>query len=115
MKSKIKRAVTDSGSEIKYDDSKPGITNLMTLYNVSTCKTFDEIETEFKGKGYGDFKPVVADAVAEYLRPIREKYFEIRNNNKLLSEILAHGAEEARKQAFKTLRKVYKKIGFVSL
>lgn len=114
VRNKIKRAVTDSGSEIKYDENKPGIANLMTLLSIATGKTYPEIESEFTGKGYGDFKPAVADAVAGYLKPIREKYFEIRNDNKLLTEILANGADLARKQAFKTLRKVYKKVGFVS-
>lgn len=112
--SKIKKAVTDSGSEIKYDETKPGISNLITLYSISSGKSFDEIENEFKGKGYGDFKPVVAESVADYIKPIREKYNEVRNNQKLLEEILTQGSETARKQAQRTLRKVYKKIGFVS-
>ena len=73
--SKIKKAVTDSGSEIKYDESKPGISNLITLYSISSGKSFNEIENDFKGKGYGDFKPVVAESVAEYIKPIREKLY----------------------------------------
>ena len=115
IKNKIKRAVTDSGSEVKYSPDKPGINNLMSLYQVATGKNFKQIETEFIGKGYGDFKSAVADAVADYIRPIREKYFTLRKDETLLKQILASGAEQARRQAFKTLRKVYKKLGFVQL
>ena len=114
IKSKIRRAVTDSGTEIKYDETKPGITNLISLYSIATNKTFAEIEQEFVGVGYGDFKAAVADAMALYLAPIREKYEETRRNEKLLKEILTIGAEKASAQARKTLRKVYKKVGFVS-
>lgn len=115
IKNKIKRAVTDSGSEIKYTKEKPGIANLMTLYQVATDKTFKEIEIEFEGKGYGEFKSAVADAVADYLGPIREKFYEIRKDKNTLNTILKEGADSARKRAYKTLRKVYKKIGFVQL
>ncbi len=114
IKNKIKRAVTDSGSEIKYDEKRSGVANLMTLYHIATGYTFAEIETEFAGKGYGDFKIATGDAVAKYLKPIREKYIEIRSNEKLLKEILTLGAEKANRVAFKTLSKVYKKVGFVS-
>lgn len=114
IKSKIRRAVTDSGTEIKYDETKPGITNLISLYSIATNKNFAEIEQEFVGVGYGDFKAAVADAMALYLAPIREKYEETRKNEKLLKEILTIGAEKASAQARKTLRKVYKKVGFVS-
>lgn len=112
IKSKIKRAVTDSGSEVKYDEAKPGVANLMTLYSIATGKTNAEIEQEFLGAGYGEFKATVADAVAAYLAPVREKYFEIRKNENMLKEILTLGAEKAGMQARKTLRKVYKKVGF---
>jgi tryptophanyl-tRNA synthetase len=111
---KIKRAVTDSDSVVKFDDNKPGVSNLMTLYHVATGKSFADIEKEFDGKGYGDFKAAVGEAVAEYLKPLREKYESIRNDKKYLESVLTEGADKARKQAFKTLRKVYKKIGFVS-
>ncbi len=115
VKNKIKRAVTDSGSEVKFDEAnKPGIANLMTLYSIATGKTFAEIESEFDGRGYGDFKPAVADAVAEFLAPIRERYESIRNDKNKLTEILNYGADKARKTANHTLRKVYKKVGFVS-
>ena len=115
IRNKIKRAVTDSGSEVKMSDDKPGVSNLMTLYHVATGKTYAEIEAEFEGKGYGEFKPAVADAVAEYLRPLREKYTLLRKDEKMLKAVLADGADRARRQAFKTVRKVYKKVGFIQL
>ncbi len=114
VKNKIKRAVTDSGSEVKYDpENKPGVSNLMSIYNAATNKSFEEIEKEFAGLGYGDFKQAVAEALAEYLRPIREKYLELRSDKKTLENVLKRGEEKARRVAAKTLRKVYKKIGFV--
>lgn len=115
IKNKIKRSVTDSGSDVKFSDDKPGISNLITLYSLATGKNIKEIETEFEGKGYGEFKPAVANAVADYIKPVRTKYEELRKDNKYLKEVLANGAEAARRRAFKTLRKVYKKVGFVQL
>lgn len=112
---KIKRAVTDSGTDIKYSSEKPGISNLMTLLSLATNKSFSQIEEEFKSVGYGDFKTEVANSVANWINPIRTRFKEIRANEKQLKEILAFGAESARKQASKTLRKVFKKIGFVQL
>jgi tryptophanyl-tRNA synthetase len=113
IKSKIKRAVTDSGSEVKYDDNKPGVSNLIILYHIATGKTIEQIEQEFAGRGYGDFKPAVADAVAGYISPIRDRYIEIRKDKDYLAKVLKEGAEKASAQASRTLRKVYKKVGFV--
>lgn len=113
IRGKIKRAVTDSGSEIKYDTNKAGIVNLMTLYQIATGMDFKSIESNFSGIGYGEFKSEVGNAVANYLRPIREKYLATRANEKLLKEILAFGAEKANKVATRTLYKAYKKVGFV--
>ncbi len=111
---KIKRSVTDSEAEVKFDETnKPGISNLMTLYHLATNATFDEIEKEFSGKGYGDFKLAVGHAVAEWLSPVREKYNTIIKDKKRLQSILIYGAEEAHKVAFRTLDKVYKKVGFI--
>lgn len=112
---KIKRSVTDSGSEIKYSPEKPGISNLMTLLSLATGKSFKTIEEEFKGVGYGEFKSEVADSVAKWINPIRTRFLEIRADEKHLKEILSYGADSARRQASKTLRKVFKKIGFVQL
>jgi tryptophanyl-tRNA synthetase len=113
IKKKIMRAVTDSEALVKFDEKKPGVSNLMSLYHIVTEKTYDEIEKEFEGKGYGDFKKAVADAVAGYIAPIREKYNEVRNDKKFLEGVLTNGAQNAGRTAFKTLRKVYKKVGFV--
>lgn len=115
IKNKIKRAVTDSDNSVKYSDDKPGVSNLITLYHISSGKSFGEIENEFEGKGYGDFKSTVAEAVAEYVKPIREEYLKIRNDKKYIGEVLSAGAERANRTAFKTLRKVYKKSGLLSL
>lgn len=115
IRNKIKRAVTDSDTVVRYDEeNKPGISNLMQLYSIATGKTFEQIERQFEGVGYGDFKAEVADKVAEYIRPISEKFAEISANKKHLQEILAFGADKANRVATKTLRKVYKKIGLVS-
>jgi tryptophanyl-tRNA synthetase len=114
IRNKIKRSVTDSGSEIKYSESKPGVSNLMTLYQLATGETMAEIEDEFHGKGYGEFKPALTDAVAEYIRPIRTKYEELLKDKDYLKKVLTQGAEIAQARASITLRKVYKKVGFVS-
>jgi len=115
IKDKIKRSVTDSGQEIRCADDKPGITNLLTLYSVATNIPLKEVENNFAGKSYGDFKSAVADAVIEYVKPVREKFFDVRGDKKYIQTIIAEGAEKASKVAFKTLRKVYKKVGFVPL
>lgn len=113
IRNKIKRAVTDSEALVKFSENKPGVSNLISLYSIATGKTIKVIEKEFEGKGYGDFKATVGDAVADYINPIRTKFQEIRSNKKILEDILSNGAEQAHRKAFKTLRKVYKKLGFV--
>jgi tryptophanyl-tRNA synthetase len=115
IKRKIRRAVTDSGTEVTFSKDKPGISNLITLYSIAKNKTIKEVVEEFNGLTYGDFKPAVADAVADYIAPIRNKFEEIRKDKKHLNEIMKIGAEKARATARKTLRKVYKKVGFLEL
>lgn len=110
---KFKRAVTDSGSEVKMGEDKPGINNLISIYSAVTGKTAEEVETEFRGKGYGDFKKAVGEAVAEELRPIREEYTRFISDKKQLEDIYRAGAEKAERIANKTLYKVMKKIGYV--
>lgn len=110
---KIKRAVTDSGGEVKRGEGKDGIVNLMSIYSACTGKTMDEIETEFEGKGYGDFKSAVAEAVVETIRPIQDKYSELMANKDYLVSVYRNGAEIANKTAMKTVSKVYRKIGFI--
>ena len=110
----FKRAVTDSEMNIRFDpETKPGVSNLIQIYSVCTGKDFKEIETEFNGKGYGDFKPLVGEAVIELLRPIRENAQKLLADKSYLESVLKNGAEKASYTANKTLRKVYKKIGFI--
>ena len=113
---KFKRAVTDCDTErcVRYDTKeKPGVANLMSIYAAVTGKSYDEIEREFDGKGYGAFKPAVGEAVIETLRPIREETERILKDKAYLESVYRAGAEKAGYVANKTLRKVYKKIGFV--
>jgi tryptophanyl-tRNA synthetase len=113
IRNKIKRSVTDSGNEVVFSDDKPGIANLMSLYSLATGRTFKEIEHEFQGKGYGEFKSAVADAVADYINPIRTRFDKIIKDKAYLEKVLKDGSEKAHRIAYKTLRKVCKKIGFV--
>ena len=114
---KFKRAITDSDTEncVRFDpENKPGVANLMSIYSAVTGKTFAEIDSEFAGKGYGAFKPVVGDAVIEHLRPIREEATKLLKDKAYLEGVYRDGAQKASYVAEKTLRKVYKKIGFVA-
>ncbi|MDR2600517.1 MAG: tryptophan--tRNA ligase [Oscillospiraceae bacterium] len=114
IKRLFKRAVTDSETCVRYDvDNKPGISNLMQIYSVCTGKGFEEIEKEFDGKGYGDFKLRVGEAVVELLQPIREEATKLLADKAYLENIFKNGAEKASYVANKTLRKVYKKVGFI--
>ena len=113
---KFKRAITDSDTEncVRFDpENKPGVANLMSIYSAVTGKTFEEIENEFAGAGYGKFKSVVGDAVIEHLRPIREESQRLLKDKAYLESVYRDGAQRASYVAEKTLRKVYKKIGFV--
>lgn len=110
---KIKRAVTDSGSEVRCGEGKEGVENLMSIYASVTGKTMDEITLEFEGKGYGDFKSAVAEAVAETLKPIQEKHNDLIKNKDYLEMIYKRGAEQANYTARKTISKVYRKVGFI--
>lgn len=112
---KIKRAVTDSGSEIKYAEGKDGINNLMSIYSAFTGKSYGEIENEFSGKGYGDFKLAVGETVADALAGIQEQYNLFISDKEQLNKILIEGAQKASYTAEKTLRKVYRKVGFYSV
>ena len=114
---KFKKAITDSDTErcVRFDvESKPGVANLMSIYSACTGKTFAQIEAEFDGKGYGAFKPAVGEAVVETLRPIREETERLLKDKAYLESVYKAGAEKASYIANKTLRKVYKKVGFVA-
>jgi tryptophanyl-tRNA synthetase len=113
---KFKRAVTDSDTErcVRFDpESKRGVSNLMNIYCSVTGKSFDEIEREFDGCGYGVFKPAVGEAVVETLRPIREEAAQIMKDKAYLEKLCRDGAQRASYLAEKTLRKVYRKVGLV--
>ena len=110
---KFKRAVTDSGSEVRRAPDKDGINNLMTIYAAFTGKTDEEIEREFCGKGYGDFKLAVGETVADALAPVQERFAKLRADKAYLEEVMKDGAERASRRARRTLSKVYRKVGFV--
>ena len=114
---KFKRAITDSDTErcVRFDrENKPGVSNLMSIYSAVTGKSFEAIEAEFDGKGYGAFKPVVGEAVVEMLRPIQEETRRLLSDKAYLEGVYRAGAEKASYVAEKTLRKVYKKVGFLA-
>lgn len=111
---KFKRAVTDSETCVRFDpEHKPGVSNLMQIYAAATGKTYEEIEAEFAGQGYGAFKTAVGDSVVELCRPIREEASRLIKDKAYLESVYRAGAEKAGYIANKTLRKVYKKVGFV--
>lgn len=111
---KFKKAVTDSENKVKFDpENKLGVSNLMQIYSAITGKSMQEIEREFEGQGYGNFKVAVANVVIEKLAPIQKRYKEILADRKYLEEIYKNGAEKARKVASKTLEDVKAKIGIL--
>lgn len=113
---KFKRAVTDSEACVRFDEvAKPGVSNLLTIYSIFAGKTIAEAEKEFEGKGYGDFKAAVGEAVADKLAPIQAEQKRLLADKGYLNGILASGAEKAFRAARKTLSKVYRKIGFYQL
>lgn len=110
---KFKRAVTDSDSCVRYDKDKPGISNLMTIYSCTTGKSFDEIEKEFDGVGYGTFKEAVGECVSAKLAPVQSKFAEIIKDKEYLEKCYKESAEKALYVSNKTLNKVMKKVGFI--
>ena len=108
---KFKRAVTDSESEVRYAEEKPGISNLMDIYSAVTGKTYEEIEKEFAGKGYGDFKLAVGETVADHLKPLQERYEQLMKDKAYIETMIKQNDEKAAYYANKTLRKVQKKVG----
>ncbi|MCR5321366.1 MAG: tryptophan--tRNA ligase [Lachnospiraceae bacterium] len=109
---KFKRAVTDSEACVRYNENQPGISNLMEIYSTCTGKSFAEIEKEFDGKGYGDFKMAVGESVVDVLRPIHERIADLEKNKDYIDSMIKANAEKANYAATKTLRKVQKKVGF---
>ena len=113
---KFKRAVTDSGNEVRYDpENKAGVSNLLEIYCAFNGKSIKEAEAEFAGKGYGDFKLAVGETVADGLAPIQKEQAKLLADKDYVNSALKSGAERASRTAAKTLNKVYKKIGFYQL
>ena len=112
---KFKRAVTDSETCVRYSEDKPGVSNLIDIYGSCTGKTNEEIEKEFEGKGYGDFKLAVGEAVADVLLPIQARFAELEKDKAYVDSIIKKNADKANYYANKTLWKVQKKVGFPEL
>ena len=111
IRQKIQRAVTDSGTEIKARPNKPAITNLLNIFSEITDRPITELEKEFAGKGYAEFKAALAEALIEFLKPIQEKYYKILKDEAALRKILDDGSQKVAPLAQKTLREVKQKIG----
>jgi tryptophanyl-tRNA synthetase len=111
---KIRSAVTDSGSEIRFDaEEKPGLSNLLTIYSALTGRTVSDLEESYAGRGYGDLKKDLAEVVVEFVTPFRDRTLELLEDRTTLSDILADGADKAAAVAEATLRDVYDRVGFV--
>lgn len=111
IEKKIKRAVTDSGTRVAYDEKNVGIANLMTIYSVLTGKSYEQIEAEFEGKMYGHLKVTLAEVVIEALRPARERHAELMKNKDHVMQLMKKGAERAKARANVTMKEVYEKVG----
>jgi tryptophanyl-tRNA synthetase len=111
---KIRSAVTDSGTEIRFDeDEKPGVSNLLTIYSALTGRTVEDLEKAYDGRGYGDLKKDLADVVVDVVTPFRDRTFELLDDRAELDAMLRRGAERAREVAGRTLADVYDRVGFV--
>ena len=112
---KIRSAVTDSGSEIRFDtEEKPGVSNLLTIYSALTGRTIGDLESDYAGRGYGDLKKELAEVVVDFVTPFRERTLELLDDQAHLTEVLRRGAEQAHAVADATLRDVYQRVGFVA-
>jgi len=115
IRKKFKTAVTDSGREIRYvPDEKPGVSNLIEILSVSTGRSIDDVERDYDGRGYGDLKGDVGEAVVELFAPMQERYRELRADEGELRRLLRVGADKARETSAPTLRQVYERMGFVT-
>ncbi|SEH45087.1 tryptophanyl-tRNA synthetase [Ruminococcus flavefaciens] len=110
---KFKRAVTDSEAEVCYREGKDGINNLMTIYSCVTGKDFKAIESEFAGKGYGDFKLAVGEAVADHLEPVRTEFAKLSSDKAFLKQCYTEGAQKALRYSGRIVSKAFHKVGFV--
>ena len=112
---KFKRAVTDSGSEVRYAEDKPGVSNLISIYSAFTGKTIEEVEKEFEGRGYGDFKLAVGEACADALAPVQAEFARLTADKAYLEDVMRKGSEAAAHDAARTMSKVRRKLGFTDL
>jgi tryptophanyl-tRNA synthetase len=113
IRRKVKRAVTDSIGEISYNDEQLGLKNLLNIYSAFSNEQISEIVDKYSGQGYGKFKEDLAEVVVEGLAPIQERFNYLIKNKDYLEKTYKEGAMKAEYQAQKTLRKVYKKVGFI--
>ena len=113
VRRKIKKAVTDSGSEIRCDSAKPGVSNLITLYAVASGESVESIQKRYIGKGYAEFKRNLADLIIDFLSPIQARYTSIAADPVMLAEVLQRGARNARERSEATLSRVYRAVGFI--
>ena len=115
IRKKFKTAVTDSGREIRYvPDEKPGVSNLIEILSVSTGRSIEDVERDYDGRGYGDLKGDVGEAVVELFAPMQERYRELRADEGELRRLLRVGADKARETSAPTLRQIYERMGFVT-
>ncbi len=114
IRSKVKKAVTDSFGTVKYGEDRPGVSNLISIYCAMTGASIPETEERFEGKDYGFFKANVADAIIEELKPVQDRFKEISANKDFVDQVIREGAEKANHIANRTISKVYKKVGFPS-
>ena len=110
---KFKRAVTDSGSEVRFAEDKPGVSNLISIYSAFTGKTVEEVEKEFDGRGYGEFKLAVGEACADALAPVQAEFARLSADKAYLETVMKNGAEAAAHDAARTMSKVRRKLGFI--
>ena len=112
MVRKVKRAVTDSDGAIRFDpEEKPGVSNLLSIYCACSGETMEDALRRFEGKGYGDLKGAVSDAVVAVLEPLQQRYAQYMSDKAYLGEVIEKGAQQAAKTAYRTLGKVYRKVG----
>lgn len=109
---KFKRAVTDSDGRVAYEpETKPGVSNLLSIYSACSGETMDQAVARFEGKGYGDLKSAAADAVIALLDPLQKRFAQFSKDKAYLNEVMTSGAEKAARTAYRTLNKVYRKVG----
>ena len=111
---KIRSAVTDSGTEIRFDpEEKPGVSNLLTIYSSLTGRSVEDLESAYEGRGYGDLKKDLAEVVVDFVTPFRDRTLELLEDRAELDALLRRGAERANEVAERTLADVYDRVGFV--